>query len=139
MANFDITVRIKDKLAELFPDRKIYSENISGNFKDGTFFIQRTKLIPTPKLFGMQKQVYSLQIVYFPLEEDRRGDMDNVAEKLARDFKVLDGVAHLTNREFVPLDDELHFSFDLEVHILPDEVDKFTDDLDFIGGIKNGK
>ncbi len=137
----DITELIANQLNSLFPDIDIYRENIEGEFKEPSFFIQRISLALSPRLFEIQKRNYSYHIVYFPkltkTGTPSKEDMDAMAEKLAIDFQKIDGLIRLTDREITPSDDDtLHFSFSVEIHVKPEQVDSFNQNLETNTGIK---
>jgi hypothetical protein len=140
-----LKILIKDKLKELFPNSEIHRENIQGAFIERSFHIVRVTSKPIPKLFDFQKVTYHYQIIYFAAKENPREDMDEVTDVLTVGFRYLKGFGLLQNRNFEPLvnDDgaELHFTFDLEVHLRADEVPKFDENnnIDYNGGLKNGE
>jgi hypothetical protein len=134
-----ITRKIADTLAAAFPEITIYTENITGGFVEPSFFVKQVKMILTPRLFDYQKQIYRYNITYFPKLVDSKEDMENMANELSEKIRMIDGVARLFDRDIEPLDNELHFSFALEVHVKPEEKEKIYQDLEVDGGLKHGE
>lgn len=131
----NITRNISDELQAVFPDLEIYTENMEAKFKQQSCFIQQVQMTISPRLFDYQKRIYRYNISYFPSLEDTNADIEEMAEKLAGSIQAIEAVAWLFDREMQVVDDVLHFSFALEVHLKPEEKETFYQDLQVKGGL----
>lgn len=111
--------RIANKLAAIFPDAVIYTENQTSGFQVPSFYISKIMVNSKPELFEIQNRKYFYQIVYFANPETPNADMDNVAELLLNNFCSLEDYATIRNREIhVDTDNEtLTLSFEIWVRM----------------------
>ncbi|GAA3626377.1 hypothetical protein GCM10022297_01130 [Lactobacillus hamsteri] len=94
------TERIANRLAEIFPDITIYTENQSSGFDVPSFYIVRTMTSINSRLFAIQDRTVSYQVVYFANPDCPNADMDHVHDLLADNFVRLGTYATIRNREF---------------------------------------
>lgn len=111
----DILALIADKLAEIFPDVTIYSENQREGFDVPSFYINRVRTFIAPRFFDIQDRTLTYQIVYFANPKHPNADLDRVEDLLSDNFIRLGDYATARNREFDKNTNEetLTMSFDL--------------------------
>lgn len=133
----DITSLLVAHLDEVHAPIPIYREQKKGGFQEPSFFVQRVSLGVTPRIFEQQARDYRFTIVYFPAPDRRNEDMDKMAEWFASEFTRLP-FGHFKDREIVPNEEELHYSFTLSVTVARVQDDTMMNELDVQGGLKNG-
>lgn len=94
-----LTERIANKLASIFPDSTIYTENQSSGFEVPSFYISKIMVNSKPELFDVQNRKYSYQIVYFANPEAPNTDMEHVEGLLLDNFCSLEEYATIRRRE----------------------------------------
>lgn len=77
----DIIDALSVKLRELFPDAKIYSENIEQGFSEPCFYISVILHTKTPYIGSRAKYSYTFNLQYFP--QNGNAEINNVADILA--------------------------------------------------------
>lgn len=115
----NIIQRIGDQLTSIVPRVPIYRENQKGGFKEPSFFVSAINTGVKPELFARQKRTHSYQVVYFPKLDKPKADIESMQETLLDNFTVLDGFAHLRNRNFDEVDSTLVVTFDVVLWAAP--------------------
>ena len=95
----DIIQRIVDKLAEIFPETTIYTENQTSGFDVPSFYIIKTLTQSKNRFFDIQDRTVSYQIVYFANPEAPNADLNRVEELLLDNFTRLDEYSTVRNRD----------------------------------------
>lgn len=111
----DTTQRIADKLAEIFPDAIIYTENQKSGFDVPSFYIAKNLTNVKNRFFDIQDRTVSYQVIYFANPENSNADIERVEGLLLDNFVRLDNYATVRNREFQPDQEQetLTMMFDL--------------------------
>ena len=111
----DIIQRIVDKLAEIFPETTIYTENQTSGFDVPSFYIIKTLTQSKNRFFDIQDRTVSYQIVYFANPEAPNADLNRVEELLLDNFTRLDEYSTVRNRDINtdPKEETLAMQFDL--------------------------
>ena len=132
----DIIQRIVDKLAEIFPETTIYTENQTSGFDVPSFYIIKTLTQSKNRFFDIQDRTVSYQIVYFANPEAPNADLNRVEELLLDNFTRLDEYSTVRNRDINtdPKEETLTMQFDLLLNMY--KVDPMQRSLDINGGIK---
>lgn len=94
------TQRIADKIAEIFPEETIYTENQKNGFDVPSFYIAKNLTNIKSRFFKIQDRTVSYQVIYFANPEAPNADMDRVEGLLLDNFTQLDDYTKIRNREF---------------------------------------
>ena len=96
----DTTQRIADKLAEIFPEATVYTENQKSGFDVPSFYIAKNLTNISNRFFHIQDRTVSYQVIYFANPENPNANMEQVEGLLLDNFVMLDNYATVRNREF---------------------------------------
>ena len=134
----DIIQRIVDKLAEIFPETTIYTENQTSGFDVPSFYIIKTLTQSNNRFFDIQDRTVSYQIVYFANPEAPNADLNRVEELLLDNFTRLDEYSTVRNRDINtdPKEETLTMQFDLLLNMYKVDHTPMQRSLDINGGIK---
>lgn len=112
----NVTERIANRLAEIFPDATIYAENQKSGFDVPSFYIAKTTTQSKNRFFDTQDRTLSFQLVYFANPKHPNADMEQVEELLLDNFTRLGTYATVRNREFRTNQEEqtLTLTFDVD-------------------------
>ncbi|QNQ80784.1 phage tail terminator family protein [Lactobacillus sp. PV034] len=99
----DLTERIANQIADIFPDYTIYSENQASGFNVPSFYIARTTTRVTPRLNEIQDRLYGYEIVFFA---ENNVQIEKVSESLLNSFTEIKNYASIRNKELVQNTDE---------------------------------
>lgn len=134
----DIIQRIADKLAEIFPETTIYTENQTSGFDVPSFYIVKTLTQSKNRFFDIQDRTVSYQIVYFANPEAPNADLNRVEELLLDNFTRLDKYSTVRNRDINtdPKEETLTMQFDLLLNMYKVDQTPMQRSLDINGGIK---
>lgn len=116
--------RIGQLLASISPGLSIYHENISGGFKEPSFYVSAIGSRGQPELFGRQKRIHGYQVVYFPNPKKPNADMERMEQLLLDQFLTLPEFAHIRDRNFGRVDGTLTIDFNIVLWTHP--VDNVT-------------
>lgn len=98
---------IANKLIELYPKSNIYDEFVSQGFKKGSFFIDVIDQDYAHSLFKSGKSTVQFDISYFPKDNNKNSEMEEVKSNLLRALNVLDGFRLISKTSNI-VDDVLH-------------------------------
>lgn len=115
--NNEIISKIADRLAEIFPDKTIYTEKQREGFDVPSFFIGKSLDQAIPKLCEVQDRTYGYQVVYFADPKAPNSDISNIEELLLDHFTDLPKYAAIQNREFKTDSDKETLVFNFDVFI----------------------
>lgn len=134
----DIIQRIADKLAEIFPETTIYTENQTSGFDVPSFYIVKTLTQSKNRFFDIQDRTVSYQVVYFANPEAPNADLNRVEELLLDNFTRLDEYSTVRNRDINtdPKEETLTMQFDLLLNMYKVDQTSMQRSLDINGGIK---
>lgn len=134
----DIIQRIVDKLAAIFPETTIYTENQTSGFDVPSFYIIKTLTQSKNRFFDIQDRTVSYQIVYFANPEAPNADLNRVEELLLDNFTRLDEYSTVRNRDINtdPKEETLTMQFDLLLNMYKVDKTPMQRSLDINGGIK---
>lgn len=134
----DIIQRIADKLAEIFPETTIYTENQKSGFDVPSFYIVKTLTQSKNRFFDIQDRTVSYQVVYFANPEAPNADLNRVEELLLDNFTRLDKYSTVRNRDINtdPKEETLTMQFDLLLNMYKVDQTPMQRSLDINGGIK---
>lgn len=134
----DIIQRIADKLAEIFPETTIYTENQTSGFDVPSFYIVKTLTQSKNRFFDIQDRTVSYQVVYFANPEAPNADLNRVEELLLDNFTRLDKYSTVRNRDINtdPKEETLTMQFDLLLNMYKVDQTPMQRSLDINGGIK---
>lgn len=106
------------RLAELWPDKKIWLDKVPAGFDNG-FFIQIVSRQTTPGLHNTQRFSASVDILYYSSREDTLG-YHHWAEEMFENFTCLTALGtrfYPSGRKAVQAGREYHFLFDLSASL----------------------
>lgn len=131
-------VCIAAKLKELFPDKKIYTEELTAN-ADGKIFIMVNNPSQSRELGGMRKRSVSFDIAYVCRKNDNM-DYHDWTDKMYDNFEYIEinDKTYITqNLHADKFDGIYHFLFDLQYRVIKDKDKIYMDRLKQNGGLKN--
>jgi len=127
------------KLAELFPDIEITSENTEQGFVTPSFYVYEVRRSSQDEIANYEFRNHFFCIVYFAREDSVNADNQVVANRLQDDFSTLDDLKlRLLDKEINYPDGVLNFTFKLKYR------GKYVQDFDEMknletnGGLVNG-
>ena len=135
----DITSLVVQTIHNQLPDIPVYRENMKTAFSEPSFFVSRINAVQNGEPNGFDMRTYSFDVAYFPNPQRPNEDIDNMAEWLMANLKVIQpNYAHAINQEFNVTDGVLHYSFSVRDRVHEEYGPSFSDSVDYTGGLKNG-
>lgn len=134
----DVAKEIGKNLKRLFPNLKLYRNNVEGGFEEPSFLLQKIQSTSAPLTFGNQNRTYYYQLVYFPNPSNIAADIDQVEATLLDYFTELEGFAQLVDRQSKINDQTLNFTFEVNIFAKVGREETKQAKMEYQGGINNG-
>lgn len=136
----DVTSLVIQTLHNKLPDIPVYRENMRTAFSEPSFFVSRISSTQQGETFGFAMRMYAFDVAYFPNPKRPNEDMDNMAEWLMANLKVIEpNYAHVINQAINVTDGVLHYTFNARARVHEDYEDRFTEPLNYKGELKHGQ
>lgn len=135
----DMTSLLIKTIHDKLPSIPVYRENIPTGFSEPSFSVRRIGMNVIGELNGYDMRSYSFDVAYFPKPKRIHEDIDNMAEWLMANLKIIEpNYATMMHRDFNVTDDILHYTFDVRSRVRGDFALLLNQPLDYKGGLKNG-
>mgnify|MGYP001630737301 CR=1 FL=1 len=114
---------IVNKLHELYPEYKIYDEDVPQNFKKPSFLISLTDQDYNKRLNNKFKSLISFDVAYHSDKgiTEIKEDCIDMQVSLFRGFDLIDSYRVL-NKQATTVDNVLHFTLDINYSEIKEEI-----------------
>jgi hypothetical protein len=105
---------IIQQIKQVYGNLKVYDEPVKQGLVTPAFLVLIFNNNQTRLLAKQVERTYSINVTYFPLTEDRRGECDGVLETFQNEFIYIGNKYHVHELEGEVVDDVLVITFTIK-------------------------